>query len=73
LSLAGIPLALSDTYLAATYVGDPATSLTNGLIRGFISETAANNTIIPGHLWPVQPLSSLFRDRGAGNTNLEPR
>ena len=62
LTLAGAPLWLSDTYLAATYVGAPATSLSNGLIRGFLSEETANNTILPASLPIVggEPLSILF-------------
>jgi hypothetical protein len=62
LDLAGIPLTLHDAQVAATYVGDPATSETNGLIRGFITETDANSTIIPAS-FPVaggQPFSSLL-------------
>jgi hypothetical protein len=50
LNLAGIPVTLHDTYIAATYVGNPAASLTNGLIRGFISEADANATIIPNSM-----------------------
>jgi hypothetical protein len=62
LNVAGIPITLQDTYLAATYVGFPASGLSNGLIRGFISEADANATIIPQSmaLFGGQPLSSLW-------------
>lgn len=61
-NLAGIPVTLSETFAGATYTGNPATGLVNGLIRGFISETDANNTIIPASypLFGGQPLSQLF-------------
>jgi hypothetical protein len=46
----GIPIPLQDVQVGATYVGNPATQLTNGLMRGFISETDADNTILPASL-----------------------
>ena len=51
----------------ATFVGLPAQGLVNGLLRGFISETDADNTIMPASLPLVggQPLSALL----AGGTN----
>jgi hypothetical protein len=58
----GFTIPLSDVYLAATYVGSPATSMVNGLIRGFLSETDANSVILPA-TFPVvggQPLSILL-------------
>jgi hypothetical protein len=60
--LAGIPLSLEDVRVAATYVGDPVTAGKNGLIRGFISETTADATIIPSNV-PLaggKPLSSVL-------------
>lgn len=62
LNIAGIPVTLHDTYLAATYNGAPATGLVNGLIRGFVPEAEANNTIVPASmpLFGGQPLSSLW-------------
>ncbi|MBE7451661.1 MAG: DUF4215 domain-containing protein [Kofleriaceae bacterium] len=62
IDLSGIPIVLRDARLAATFVGNPAGSLTNGLLRGFISETDANATIIPSSFPLVggQPLSSLL-------------
>lgn len=61
-SLAGIPVTLTDTQIAATYVGSPATNLANGLMRGFISEADANATVIPNSFPLVggQALSVLF-------------
>jgi cysteine-rich repeat protein len=62
ITLGGIPITLQNAQVSARYVGNPATSLTNGLLRGFISETDANNTIIPAS-FPVvggQPLSKLL-------------
>jgi hypothetical protein len=68
LNLGGIPLALHNVGVGATYDGNPATKLVNGLIRGFIYETDANNTILPASMPLVggQPLSILFPG-GAGN------
>jgi hypothetical protein len=45
--LGGIPLPLRSVQIAATYAGTPPGTLTNGLIRGFLTETDANNTTIP--------------------------
>lgn len=62
LSIGGIPITLHDAQIAAQYVGNPATSMANGLLRGFISETDANATIIPAS-FPIvggKPLSSLL-------------
>lgn len=63
LTLGGVPLNLRDAQLAATYVGTPATSLRNGLIRGFITETDADLTTLPASLPLVggMPLSSVLR------------
>jgi hypothetical protein len=62
LDLGGIPVTLKDAEVAATYVGDPAATLANGLVRGFISETDADNTIIPASFPLVggQRLSALL-------------
>ncbi len=67
LDLGGIPVQLTGAQIASRFVGTPATSLDNGLLRGFISESDANNTVIPA-TFPVvggRPLSSLF----PGGTN----
>ncbi len=68
LDLGGIPVTLRDARVAATWVGDPATQLANGLMSGFISEADANATILPASLPLVggQPLSALLPG-GTGN------
>ena len=43
LNLAGVPVTLQDTDVGATYVGNPAATLANGLVRGFVSEADAAN------------------------------
>jgi hypothetical protein len=68
IDVAGIPITLRQARIAATYVGTPATTTINGLLIGFISETDANNTVLPLSLPLVggDPLSSLLPG-GAGN------
>jgi cysteine-rich repeat protein len=62
IDIGGIPITLRDAQVAAHYVGNPATSMTNGLLRGFISEADADATIIPDSIPVVggEPLSSLL-------------
>ncbi len=50
ITLSGIPVPLRDTRIAATYSGNPAQTLLNGLLMGFISEADANTTILPASL-----------------------
>lgn len=50
--ISGIEIPLQGGRFGATYVGNPATSLSSGLIRGFLSETAAENVILPADLPP---------------------
>ncbi len=69
--LGGIPITLEDASIAGEWLGNPARSITDGLIRGFMSEAAADATIIPAGLTGIasidgQPLSSLLRG-GTGN------
>jgi cysteine-rich repeat protein len=67
-SIAGIPITLTDARIAATYSGSPATNLVNGVIRGFISEAVAAATRLPDDL-PLlggAPLASVLPG-GAGN------
>jgi len=50
---AGTLITLNDAQIAASFVGDPATGLANGLLRGFLRETEANqitivNPALPG-------------------------
>jgi cysteine-rich repeat protein len=68
LDLDGIMLQLTEGQLGATYVGNPATSMVNGLLKGFISEAEADAIILPSSLPLVggQRLSSLLPG-GTGN------
>lgn len=68
LDLGGIPVPLRDAQIAATFIGNPASNLVNGLVRGFISEADANAIIVPPTLPLIggQPLSSLLPG-GSGN------
>lgn len=47
LQLGRIIVPLTDGFVAAEYDVDPATGLVNGLLRGFVSEAAAEATMIP--------------------------
>jgi hypothetical protein len=62
---------LHDAQIAAKFNADPATTLSNGLVRGFLSEADADATIIPpsNPLIGSQPLSSLLP---GGSGNCEP-
>jgi cysteine-rich repeat protein len=68
LDLGGIMLRLRDAQVGATYVGNPATSMVNGLLKGFVTEADANTTILPASLPLVggRALSSLLPG-GTGN------
>ncbi|MGE0400076.1 MAG: DUF4215 domain-containing protein [Kofleriaceae bacterium] len=67
-TLAGVDITLTDAQIAAAYQGNPATGATNGLLRGFLSETAAYNIFLPADLPVVggRSLGSLLRG-GTGN------
>lgn len=43
----GIPIQLGDAQFAARFVGDPAAGIDHGLMRGFLSEADADDTVIP--------------------------
>jgi cysteine-rich repeat protein len=62
LDFGGIQIPLTDVQVGATYVGSPATQLSNGLMRGFISAADANATILPASLPLIggDPLSSVL-------------
>lgn len=62
ISMSGIPVTLRDAQFAATYQGSPASTLRNGLLRGFLSESDAQDTTIPTTVPLVggQPLSALL-------------
>ena len=68
INLAGIPVTLRDARIAATWVGNPASSTSNGLFVGFLTEADANATIIPATFPLVggMPLASLLPG-GTGN------
>lgn len=68
INLGGVMIPLTDARVGATYVGNPAGTLTNGLLRGFITEAAANNVILPMDLAVVggKRLSELLAG-GMGN------
>jgi hypothetical protein len=53
---------------SATYVGDPATSMSSGLLFGFLRESDANNVLIPSSVLLVggQPISK-FLPGGSGS------
>ena len=54
------PFQLSEVAGAATYQGDPATGLMNGILRGFLSEEHADATTVDVVLLGEVPLSSLL-------------
>ncbi len=66
--LGGISFPLTNVQVAGTYVGDPATSISTGLLMGFLAESDANNILLPADFLinPGQPISTLFAG-GAGN------
>jgi hypothetical protein len=68
LNLSGIAISLSDAQVGATWVGVPASAMSNGLLRGFLSESAADAIVLPAQLPLVggRPLSALLPG-GSGN------
>lgn len=60
--LQGTPVTLIDAQLAGTLSGNPATAISNGLLRGFLRESDANLILITNPNDPTQrfPLSSLL-------------
>ncbi|MEM8995396.1 MAG: hypothetical protein AAGF23_11455 [Acidobacteriota bacterium] len=69
LDLAGVAVTLRDARVGAGFVGtEPPTSLTLGLLAGFLPETEANAILLPAELPLIggQPLSSLLPG-GSGN------
>lgn len=49
-NVSGIQIPLDDTQVAATFPANPATSFTNGMLRGFISEETADQIVIPADI-----------------------
>lgn len=68
LSLGGIPISLQSAQVSGSFVGNPATSITDGLLMGFISEAQAQAITIPATIAVVggQTLASVLVG-GAGN------
>ena len=62
ITLSGIAVPLRDARIAATYSGNPAQIVLNGLLMGFITEADANATLLPATLPLVggKPLSFLL-------------
>lgn len=48
----GTLITLNDAQIAASFVGDPVTSLSNGLLRGFLRESDADQIIITNSALP---------------------
>jgi cysteine-rich repeat protein len=65
-TLAGVNITLKNAQVSGTWNATPATGMTTGLLRGFISETDANATIIPLPLIGDTALSKLLPG-GSGN------
>jgi cysteine-rich repeat protein len=63
--LGGIPIQLTDAQIGGEWFGSPATEIRDGLLRGFLAETYANQTYIPDGLTgqasiDCQPLATLL-------------
>jgi hypothetical protein len=74
LDLGGIPVTLNDAQIAASFDAAPASTLVNGLIKGFITEDDANVVLLPDTLPLIggQPLASVLPGGdppGPNNTN----
>jgi hypothetical protein len=65
LNLQGTPVTLYDARIAATWSGSPTNQLSNGLMRGFVTEADANNTVVTIPVFGDRPLSALL----AGGTD----
>jgi cysteine-rich repeat protein len=78
LDVAGMVIILEQAQFGATYVGNPATGMTNGLLIGFLSEANADTAVIPADISIVggNPLSSILPGgtgccRGGANSALD--
>jgi hypothetical protein len=62
-SLGTVTLPLKDAQISATYSGDPATTLTTGLLRGFVTKADADVILLPDSLPVVggNPLSTVLK------------
>jgi hypothetical protein len=69
--LSGITINLQNASIGGVYVGAPATTISNGLLAGFLTEADANATIVPAGTTGLSdvdgmPVSHLLRG-GTGN------
>ncbi|MEM9860471.1 MAG: DUF4215 domain-containing protein [Myxococcota bacterium] len=71
-TLSGIAIRLRDAQLGAQYVGSPATQLSRGLLRGFMTLSDAQASILPDTLPLVggQSLAAVLRG-GPGNCSFQ--
>src|SRR6185503_11564859 len=60
INIQGTTITLHDATIGAVYQNDPATGLMTGLIRGFVTETDADNTIVPLPILGDTALSKLL-------------
>lgn len=72
-TVGAITLPLDGFRLAATYSGNPATALTNGLGMGFLSESTAQSTMIDLGAFGTVPLASLLPGGQGGCSSADDR
>jgi hypothetical protein len=60
-NLGSVTLPLKSARISATYVGDPATSMTTGLLMGYVTQADADATIVPVPILGDKPLSDLLK------------
>lgn len=75
LNLNGIQVPLEAARISGTYVGNPTTSITNGLIRGFLSEAVADQIVLPLSLPLIGggPLSGILPGNALNCSNVDAR
>ena len=69
ISISGIGVPLTNATIAATYTGTPTGNLVSGVVRGFLSETAAADTLLPTSL-PLVGGTPLYNHLQAGNRSV---
>jgi len=60
ITIQGARITLHDATIGAVYQNDPATGLSTGLIRGFVTEEHAESTIVPLPILGDMPLAKLL-------------
>jgi hypothetical protein len=70
-TVGAITLPLEGFQLAATYSGNPATGLTNGLAMGFLSESTAQSTMVDLGALGTVPIASLLAGGQGGCSGSE--